>query len=45
MEKVKDVKLQGKEILVSFDFSSLFPSILVTETMGYLREFLTKTNV
>nr|CAI5849577.1 unnamed protein product [Callosobruchus analis] len=44
INKIKDLKLNENEILVSFDISSLFPSVPVPKTLEYLRELLTYNN-
>ncbi|XP_060518228.1 uncharacterized protein LOC132696986 [Cylas formicarius] len=45
MEKLKDIHLEDNEILVSFDVSSLFPSVPIPQTLEYLRELLQLNNL
>ena len=40
INKIKDITLHEGEILVSFDVSSLFPSVPIPHTLGYLKELL-----
>lgn len=45
INKIKDLKLNKDEILVSFDVSALFPSIPIPQTLEYLKSFLENNNV
>lgn len=40
IEKVKNIELTDNEILVSFDVTSLFPSVPVKQTLVYLKDML-----
>ena len=44
VEKVKDLKLQPDESLVSFDVTALFTSIPVNDTLEVIKELLEKDN-
>lgn len=45
IEKVKDITLQEGIIPISIDHSSLFPSVQIPHTVGYLREMLSKISI
>ena len=45
IEKLKDIRLEEDEILVSFDVESLFPSIPIPEALIELENHLLKNDV
>ena len=44
VDKIKDLKLQPDESLVSFDVAALFTSIPVNDTLEVIKELLNKDN-
>lgn len=45
INKIKDHTLMEEEVFVSFDVSSLFPSVPIPETLKYLADLLKKNNI
>lgn len=45
IDTVKNITLQPGEILVSFDVSSLFPSVPIPQTLQYLKDLLNSNNM
>jgi hypothetical protein len=45
INRIKDIKLIDSEILVSFDVSSLFPSVPIPQTLEYFKELLLENHL
>jgi hypothetical protein len=45
INRIKDIRLKDSEILVSFDVSSLFPSVPIPQTLEHLKELLLENHL